>query len=147
MKTARLLLAASAAVVIGGAWMGAVPQDQAGAPGIARVDVAGLSYQSGGIGQDEVADMNRNMAPYDLRITFSEGTHNEYVASVTLRILEARGLPVFSLRAAGPLTDVRLPSGHYRVIADFGGIERSGSVNVQSGHATRLHLHWPHDAV
>ena len=50
-----------------------------------------------------------------------------------------------ALDHAGPLTDVSLPAGHYRVVADFGGVERSGSVDVKPGQPANLYLHWPKD--
>ena len=35
----------------------------------------------------------------------------------------------------------------YRVMAEFGGITRGGSVDVKQGAPASLFLHWPRDAV
>lgn len=145
MNTPRFLFAATVALALGGALVG-VSAQALSASGVARGQVWGHAYQNGGIGQEQVADITRHQQPYDLRLQFSEGPHNAYVADVKLRIVDARGAPVFGLGAAGPLTDVRLPAGHYRVIADFGGMECTGSVEVDPARVARLNLHWPRDA-
>ena len=89
--------------------------------------------------------MRQHMKPYDLHITFSEGKRGAYAADLRLRITGTAGKRVFALNHAGPLTDVDLPTGHYRVVADFGGIKRTGSVDVKASEPTELVLHWPKD--
>ena len=59
--------------------------------------------------------------------------------------LAAAGRPVFALKHAGPLTDVELPAGRYLVVAESGGVRRTGSVAVKPGAPARLNLHWPRD--
>lgn len=146
MQLSRFLIAAGATVAFGGALGGAWAQGQVAPSGVVRAQVSGHAYQNGGIGLEEVTDMNQNMSPFDLRITFSEGPDNVYVANVQLRVVDTQGQSVFNLGDAGPLTDVNLPAGRYRVIANFGGVERIGRIDVKPGAVARLHLHWPADA-
>ena len=145
MNTPRILLTATAVLALGGAFTCASAQDQSASADVVRARIAGHAYQNGGVSKEQVAEMDKHMKPYDLHITFSEGKHNAYAADVKLRITDAAGKRVFGLRDAGPLTDVNLPTGHYRVVADFGGVKRGGSVDVKQGEPTNLYLHWPKD--
>lgn len=146
MKTPRILLTAAAVFALGSAFTSASAQDLSSSADVVRANVSGHAYQNGGVSKEQVADMEHHMRPYDLHITFSEGKHNAYAADVKLRITDTTGKRVFGLRDAGPRTDVNLPTGHYRVVADFGGVKRGGSVDVKQGEPTKLYLHWPKDA-
>lgn len=149
MNTPRIAFVTSAAIAIAALFIpfaGASAQEPSSSVDVVRAHRDGHAYQNGGIGQEQVARMQRHMQPYDLQLTFSEGKHNAYVADVKLSIFDAEGKRVFALREAGPLTDVALPAGHYRVVADFAGIKRDGSVDVRPGQASKLNLHWPRDA-
>ncbi|WP_305807044.1 hypothetical protein [Stenotrophomonas sp. YIM B06876] len=142
MTTPKILLTAAAALALGAAVAPVSAQDMPSVPQRTHIHT---SYQNGGIGKEQIARMDRHMQPYDLRLTFSEGPHNAYAAGLQLNIYNAKGEDVFALSDAGPLTDVKLPAGHYRVVADFGGVQRSGSVDIQPGQHASLNLHWPKD--
>ena len=145
MNTHRILVAAAAVAALGTQWPIASAQDNPSSVDIVRGTHDGHRYQNGGISKEQVADLRHHMNPYDLHLTFSEGRHNAYVAGLELSITNEKGERVFDLQDAGPLTDVNLPAGHYRVVADFGGVKRSGSVDVKPGEPTDLYLHWPKD--
>jgi hypothetical protein len=112
---------------------------------VVRSRVAGIAYENGGIGREEVADMARTRTRYDLHLSFSQGPHDAYVAGAALRVVGPDGTPVFQLAHAGPLTDLALPAGHYRVQARFGASAREASVDVSPGHPTAVALHWALD--
>ena len=145
MDTHRKFLTATA-LTFGAAFTWASAQAPSSSSGIERGSVDGLAFQNGGIGAEETAQMDRHLRPYDLRLTFSEGRENAYAAGVHVRITDAAGKTVFRLDDAGPLTDVKVPAGRYRVLADFGGVRRSGMVDVGPGRPADLHLHWSKDA-
>ncbi len=105
----------------------------------------GHAWQSGGFGASEVAAMNRQDGPYNLRLAFSEGKHNDYVTGLKLRIVDATGKPVFKLSGAGPLTDVALAPGAYKVVADYHGVARTDRVTLKKGEPLDVYLHWPKD--
>lgn len=117
----------------------------AGSADIARGTLHGHAYQNGGISKEQVADLAHHLNNYNLRLTFSEGKHNAYVTGLKLDIRDAAGKHVFDLADAGPLTDLQLAPGHYRVVADFGGVKRSASVEVKAGEPAAVYLHWPKD--
>jgi hypothetical protein len=145
MKTPRIIVAAAAIAAIGTHFSLASASQDTTSVSITRATHDGHPYQNGGISKEQVADIEHHIKPYDLHLTFSEGKHNAYAAGLKLQITDAKGHPVFALDDAGPLTDVNLPAGHYRVVADFGGVKRSGSVEVKPGEPAELYLHWPKD--
>lgn len=146
MNTPRILVAAAAAAfALAGAAAGASANELPSSAGIVRGTVSGHAYQNGGVSKEQVADMAHHMKRYDLRLTFSEGRHNAYAAGLRVHVFNAAGRQVFALPDAGPLTDVSLPAGHYRVVAAFGGVRRSGSVDVSPQAPASLYLHWPKD--
>ena len=143
MTTPRIFLAAAAALALAGAVAPASAKDMSGQMQGAHPQ---QMYQNGGIGKEEVARMDGKLQAYNLRMTFSEGKDNAYATGLHLRIANAQGKEVFALSDAGPMTDVKLPAGHYSVKAKFGGVERSASVDVpESGKPAMLNLHWPKD--
>jgi len=145
MTSPRIILTAAAVVALAGAFTSASASDLSASADVVRSNVAGHPYQNGGVTKAQVVDMEHHMKPYDLRLTFSEGKHNAYAADLKLHITDAAGKRVFTLEQAGPLTDVSLPAGHYTVVADFGGVKRSGSIDVKPGEPANLYLHWPKD--
>jgi hypothetical protein len=147
MNTPRVLVATAAVVALATANAPASAQDLSSSADVVRGSVNHHAYQNGGASKEQVADMTHHMKPYDLRLTFSEGKHNAYVADVKLHIIDAAGKKVFALESAGPMTDVKLPAGQYRVVADFGGVKRSGSVDVKPGEPASFYLHWPKDEI
>ena len=145
MNATHFLTRLSVLAAISSACTVVAAQDLSSSTEVIRAVVAGHAYQNGGIAQDEVADMRQHLKPYDLHLTFSEGRHNDYAADIALVITDFRGRQVFDLSHAGPLTDVDLPAGTYHVVADFGGVVRSGNVDVKPGAPASLNLHWPKD--
>src|SRR5689334_24814397 len=89
----------------------------------------GIAYLSGGIGQDESKAIQRT-AGYNLHMTFSVGTGNEYIPDVSVVIQKAPGQTVLTLNDAGPLVYVKLPAGKYTVIATRKGETRQDVADV-----------------
>jgi hypothetical protein len=99
---------------------------------------------NGGIGQGEVQRMQERAAPYNLRVTFSEGRDSAYVTGVQLRIIDARRrTEALAMGDAGPLTHVQLPPGRYTVEAAYQGEVLRRTVEVPAKGARTLNLHWP----
>ena len=148
MNTSRTIVAAVASatlVALGGLTATASAKDLSSSADVVRSTVHGHPYQNGGVSKEDAAEMDSHQARYNLRLTFSEGKKNDFAAGLKLNIFGAGGKDVFSLASAGPLTDVALPAGHYKVVADFGGVKRSGSIDVKPGAPAHLFLHWPKD--
>jgi hypothetical protein len=79
---------------------------------------------------------------FSLRMIFSESKSGEYIADVPVVILNSSGEPVFELPRAGPMLDVMLPAGKYRVSARFKGLTETQSVTLDGTHGRDLAFHW-----
>ena len=101
----------------------------------------GITYLSGGIGEDESKAIQQTTG-YNLHMTFSVGTGNEYTSDVNVVIQKAPGQTVLTLDDAGPLVYVKLPAGKYTVIATHHGETRHDVADVGSGAARNLVFHW-----
>lgn len=101
----------------------------------------GITYATGGFGQDESCAMKAAAGNYDLMLTFAK-RDGSYVADVNVEIIDDTGSAVLQT-VSGPLLLVNLPAGKYRVGADYNGAMRWRTVNVGGNHHDRLTFAWP----
>lgn len=99
-------------------------------------------YRNGGIGMGEQHAMKQAAHDYNLRMLFSENKDDNFVADVKLHIANDHGKQVFALSSAGPMTDVRLPDGTYRVTASYKGLSQSRTVHLAGTQGENLSFHW-----
>jgi hypothetical protein len=136
----------AAALASGAASAQEQAQERAQDYGLEHGVAHGVPYVNGGIGKEQAERIEHRDRPYNLRLVFSEGRKNDYAADVRLKITDTHGNTVFDLADAGPLTDLKLPAGTYRVDARFGAMARGDTVQVKEGQPVALYLHFPHDA-
>ena len=77
-----------------------------------------LPYVSGGIGEEELAVLRLVRGDYNLRLLFADQS-GTYLSGIEVRILDAHGKTVLTVKDAGPFLYVRLPAGHYRIEARY----------------------------
>jgi hypothetical protein len=100
------------------------------------------NYLNGGVGEQEQTTIRRLGKDFPLRMIFSEGTDGEFIADVAVTISDARGNPVFELQQAGPLLDVMLPNGQYKVSARFKELTETQEVALSGKDGKDLSFHW-----
>lgn len=98
-----------------------------------------IQYITGGIGEEEMAQLKAVARDYNLQVLLSAKT-GEYVAGVMLRVLNADGKEVLSVSSAGPYVYAALPSGAYTVEAVRDGEMRRMRVTVSNKGAAKPHL-------
>jgi hypothetical protein len=101
----------------------------------------GVSYLSGGFGEDE-RERLRNIAGGDnLELSFALQT-KQYLGGASVLIKDAKGNNVLEAVSEGPLFLVNLPAGSYTVEATAMGKTLKQAVHVPSkGHA-RVYFAW-----
>ena len=57
-------------------------------------------------------------------------------------VTDARGNSVFELSKAGPMLDVALPNGNYKVNASFNGLTESQAVTLVGKAGKDLQFRW-----
>lgn len=100
------------------------------------------SYQNGGVGASEQETIKASAADYSLQLLFSQGANGEYISEVKLDITDAKGASVLALPSAGPMTNVKLPPGKYKLQATYQGQSRQQDVVISAAKPTRLSLNW-----
>ncbi|NDU91306.1 MAG: hypothetical protein G3I10_01590 [Ferrovum sp.] len=98
-------------------------------------------YMNGGIGSNEQAYMRKAGKDFSLRLIFAARKDNEFVADVKLLIEDEHG-PVFMLPAAGPMTNVMLPEGKYRIVASYRGVTEAHIVTIRGQNGADVLFHW-----
>ncbi|MGL6245986.1 carboxypeptidase regulatory-like domain-containing protein [Pseudomonas sp.] len=119
------------------------PVDSSGVQ-IQRQEQNGITYLSGGIGEDEAKAIQQSTG-YNLHMTFSIGTEGKYVPDVELAIQSAQGQSVLTLSQAGPLVYVQLPAGKYTVVATRNGESKRDTTDVGSAGVRNLVFNWKGD--
>ena len=100
-----------------------------------------LPYMNGGIGAGEQASIKATASDYNLQLLFSQGASGEYISDVKLDITDSAGASVFSLPAAGPMTNVKVPPGKYRLSAVYNGQAQTRQLTL-AGQPTKLSIRW-----
>jgi hypothetical protein len=116
---------------------GAVPRNQA--EGYTAV---GISYLSGGVGEEERELLTELGQAYPLKLIFADTT-GQYLSDVAVGILDARGQQVLAAMSQGPWFFVRLPAGRYHVLSTTQGYTQERMVNVSPHHQVQLAFSWP----
>lgn len=104
-------------------------------------NVAGIAYLSGGIGDDD--PVTKMAEDYNLHMVFATQGSGEYVADVKVLIADAKGKKILEADSPGPIFYAKLPSGSYRITAEYQGKSLRKSVAVKDRRLRDLYFHWP----
>jgi len=104
----------------------------------------GVSYVTGGIGEDEAAAFKSAAATYPLELLFAQQTppKDSYIADVRIVIRDRSGNPVLNTTAEGPFLLAKLPAGTYQIEADYGGVQKRQAVEIHPGTHRRAVFVW-----
>jgi len=85
-----------------------------------KVDSQGIAYMSGGVSINERHIMDDMASGYNLKLVFDVRS-GDYVSGVAVQVRDAAGKVLVDTVSAGPWFYASLPSGTYRVAADYNG--------------------------
>ena len=91
----------------------------------------GLPYLNGGVGDEELAELQARQKDYNLKLVFAE-KGGSYLADVNLLVLNTKGQAVFELASAGPILLTKLPAGTYRVKVTANGQVQQTTLGVSA---------------
>ncbi|PPK46114.1 hypothetical protein B0G57_103138 [Trinickia symbiotica] len=101
----------------------------------------GITYLSGGVGEEEVSGM-RAMAPkFNLHLVFAQKS-GVYLADVDVVIFSPSGQQVAAMKSEGPLLFVSLPPGRYRVTATSDTVNVTHWVTVPAHGGADINFYW-----
>ena len=103
-----------------------------------------IAYESSGIGDDD--PLAAIAGDYNLQLVFATQGSGEYLADIKVLIADTKGKTLLDAESPGPFFFVRLPTGSYRISADFHGVPLRKSVTIGDHRRQNLYFHWPPDA-
>jgi hypothetical protein len=96
---------------------------------IEKGSVNNVTYETGGVGIEERAAMQKGIKGYDLRLVFAT-TKGHYLASIPVQVKTPDGKVLLTEKSNGPWFWAELPSGHYEVVASYRNREEMHKVDV-----------------
>lgn len=101
----------------------------------------GVSYVSGGVGDDELKALRAMSDRFNLKVTMVM-QKGEFVSDAKVHIQDAQGQAVLDAASDGPFLLAQLPPGTYTVICTLNGKERKQTAHVGSGKQQQLIFRW-----
>lgn len=101
----------------------------------------GVSYVSGGVGDDSIAKLNTLAGQFNLKLVFAMQSGN-YVSDVKVVIADAKGKTLLDATSAGPWFLAKLPAGSYQLTATFAGKDVKRSVTIGTAKLQTVDFRW-----
>jgi hypothetical protein len=101
----------------------------------------GVSYITGGVGEDEVQAFRAAAPGYNLRMTFASKAGN-YLSDIDVTIMSGAGRPILSVRTEGPFLFVQLPAGRYQIRAQTHRVTETRKTQVPAHGGADLRFYW-----
>lgn len=104
----------------------------------------GVTWLSGGVGEDESQAIRQVMAGYPLVIEFLGKTQygNEYLANIPIRISDTHGKVILDTQSDGPFMLAKLPPGKYTATASYNGKVENRTFNLTQKGNSRVIFQW-----
>ena len=101
----------------------------------------GISYVSGGVGDDSIIKLNTLAGQFNLKLVFALQSGN-YVSDVQVAIADAKGKTLLDATSTGPWFLAKLPAGNYQIVATFEGKAVKRSVTVGKAKLQTVDFRW-----
>jgi hypothetical protein len=105
----------------------------------------GISYVSGGVGDDQQNALASASNQFNMKLTMSM-RDGKYVGGGDIRIEDQHGKTVLDTHATGPMFLAKLPAGHYKVHVNAEGRTFTRDVNVQNSGQQQIAVQVPASA-
>lgn len=101
----------------------------------------GISYASGGIGENSLAKMDAMAKDFNVKLVFALQSGN-YVTDVQVGIADSKGKTLLQTTSTGPVFLAKLPAGSYQVTATFNGKDVKRPLTVGSAKLQTVDFRW-----
>lgn len=102
----------------------------------------GVTFVSGGVGDDEQKALQAIRADYNVSLLFSVKGTGEYLSDVKVIITDASGHTVLETVSDGPMLFAKLKPGRYTVTVGWGDQVIRKAAIVAGGQNTSLRFAW-----
>lgn len=128
-------------------WWGAIAGSllAGAAAAIELQSAAGVDFVSGGVGEEERAEMQLVLPDYSLKIT-TVARSGQYLSGVEVELRGIDGAPVLKIVTDGPWLLARLPPGRYELRLSYEGIAQTRQVSIPQTGRRELVVRWEEPA-
>lgn len=92
-----------------------------------------ISYQTGGIGQEELDQLRQGAADYNTQFSFANAADRAYLNEIQVKVLNAQEDTIFADDHVGPLLYLKLDPGAYELKASSNGVEKAQKFTIKEG--------------
>ena len=101
----------------------------------------GVTYMSGGVGDESIELLSSRANEFNLKLVFALGA-GEFVSDVRVDIADMNGKRLVDTTSKGPWFFVKLPAGHYQIIATFAGKAVRRYIEIGATKLTTVDFRW-----
>ena len=104
----------------------------------------GISYVSGGVGEEESQAILSEAKRWPLLLELSqlENGRGVWIFGAKIKILNSQNQVIFDAQADGPYILINLNAGQYQVEASYQGVVLKRSINIQGSTPQKLAIFW-----
>lgn len=116
----------------------ALELDDAAKSNVASTPQTGVSWLSGGVGDEAMTEMHKQSAAYNVHLMLT-GSRGNYLAGIPFSVSRRSGQVTVSGVIEGPLLYLKLPAGRYQIAVEIDGAWQTRRVQASaSGPATKV---------
>jgi hypothetical protein len=104
----------------------------------------GISYITGGVGEDESTAIvaEAKLWPLLLELSQLENGRGVWIFGANIKVVNANKQTIFDAQADGPYMLINLSAGDYVVVATYQGVEQKRSVSVKANTPQKISIFW-----
>ena len=100
-----------------------------------------VPHLTGGVGQEELAQLAEQATGYNVKILFAE-RDGAFITGVKATIRGADGKPLLQVASGGPLLFAKLPPGSYEIEATHEGVSQVRRLSIGAKGRVETTLRW-----
>ena len=104
----------------------------------------GISYITGGVGEDESSAIvaESKQWPLFLELSQLENGRGVWIFGAKIKILNAKQQAIFEAQADGPYMLINLDAGDYSIEASYQGVIQKRAISVKANTPQKISLFW-----
>ena len=103
----------------------------------------GISYISGGVGEEETVAILAEAKQWPLLLELSqiENGRGVWIFGANIKVMSAKKT-VYDAQADGPYMLINLPSGDYTIQASYQGVMQTRSISIKADSSQKVSIFW-----
>ena len=104
----------------------------------------GISYISGGVGEEESKSMlvEAKQWPLMLELSQLESGRGIWIFGAAIKILNTKQKLIFDAQAEGPYIIINLNAGDYLIEATYEGVVQKRAIHIKSDEPQKISIFW-----